>query len=175
MPITLIVEDGTGVPNANTLASVAFVDTYHLERFNDGWDGDAEAKASALVVATDYLRTRFQYKGVPTHPPEEQNLPFPRRDLEDDDGRCLDPFTVPLLVKEATAEFALAAITSKHELVTSRVGDGVTRRRERVGSIETDVEYLVSEASTTYPRALSKIARFVVSDLERGATSIQRG
>lgn len=56
MPITLIVEDGTCSPGANTYASQTTADSWAGMRGITTWAGaTADEKAMALVRATDYL------------------------------------------------------------------------------------------------------------------------
>lgn len=175
MPITLVLEDGTGVANANSFVDVAFADAYHLTRFNDQWSGTDEAKKSALVVAADYMKSRFNYRGIKTHLDTGQSLPFPRRGICDADGQEYDRFAVPDPVQEAQAELALVAICSGGSIEPAILGPDILRRRERVGSIETDTEYLTTETAKLFPRAMAKLAPFISTEiLGRGAAPIER-
>lgn len=64
MAITLTVEDGTGLANANSYVSQADADTYFANRANTVWAAaDNDAKAAALIQATQYLDTRYAFKG----------------------------------------------------------------------------------------------------------------
>lgn len=98
--MALVIEDGTGVANAESYASVEFADEYHTNRKNTTWTSLApEDKEAALREATDYIEIRFGtiFKGVPAT--NTQNLSFPRLFT----GFQLMP--APLL--KATAEYAL--------------------------------------------------------------------
>ena len=59
------VEDGTGLSDANSLASVAEFDAYCTERGIDvtGF-ADTTAKEVALVKGADYLKTVYYYSWV---------------------------------------------------------------------------------------------------------------
>lgn len=174
MPIVLTIEDGTGVANANALIDVAFADAYHAERFNDGWAGDDESKKSAIVVATDHVTTTYRYKGWITYP-GIQTLPFPRTGIEDDEGELIPGDVVPVAVKRAVAEFALVALKNGSAIAPSVLQKLASRRRERVGSIETDTEYLVHDQAAIYPRAYALLAPFIVtSPSGSGASPIVR-
>jgi hypothetical protein len=59
--MTIIVEDGTGIYEANSYAGLAYAQAYLYRRArNTGWDAAATAaKEAALVAATDYIDKRF--------------------------------------------------------------------------------------------------------------------
>lgn len=64
MAITLTVEDGSGLADANTYISQADADAYFADRDNVVWAAaEADAKAAALIQATQYLDTRYTFKG----------------------------------------------------------------------------------------------------------------
>lgn len=61
--MTLVLEDGTGVPSANAYATIAFVDTYLTDRDRETentWSSRADAvKDGAVVQATDFIERRW--------------------------------------------------------------------------------------------------------------------
>lgn len=62
--MALIVEDGTGLPNADSYLSVADADAYHAAMGNTAWQPLASAeKEAALRRATQYLDTRYRWRG----------------------------------------------------------------------------------------------------------------
>lgn len=83
MPITINVEDGTGVADANSYVSVADVRTYATNRgvallAADGTAATDDDVAAMLIKATDYLETRGQqYAGKPAT--AVQALSWPRQ------------------------------------------------------------------------------------------------
>lgn len=96
-------EDGTGLPDSNSLCDVAFADSYFSLRGNADWEAmTTEEKQSALVLATDYICVRWdsRLRSEPLHP-DTQALCFPRLEW---DG-------VPSNVKRATAEYAVRSHT----------------------------------------------------------------
>ena len=84
MALTLVKEDGTGLSNANSYASVADGDAYfegHL--YATAWTAATSGtKAAALVMATRLVDTQFQFNGYRVS--EDQALQWPRE-------RCPDP------------------------------------------------------------------------------------
>lgn len=130
----LIVEDGTGLADAESYTSVAFADDYHSKRGNTAWAAlDTAAKEAALRKASDYLGLHYgtRWKGEKSY--ERQALDWPRY------GARVDQFDVgyddvPGPVQQATASLALRSTT------TDLVPD-ITQevKREKVDVIE--VEY----------------------------------
>lgn len=104
----MIVEDGTGLANADSYASVEFADDYFSARGVSKWsDLDAESKEQILVKATDYIDSVFQWKGKKLY--ESQSLRFPRMNLRDYEGCEIKG--IPLCLKQAVCDAAL--ITSE--------------------------------------------------------------
>ncbi len=107
MAVTFIVEDGTGVANANSLSTVEYADQYFLDR---PWGGDwagftADGKKQNLVGATWILATMLDWRGWPLD--YEQPLPFPRAGLADRNGFWYPTNQIPREVLYAVCELAL--------------------------------------------------------------------
>lgn len=135
--MALIVEDGTGVDGAESLASVAFADEYHAARGNTAWTDIAqnETKEQLLRKATDYAVNMYagSWAGVTVSP--TQSLPFPRIVNGTNIG-------LPISIQQAIAELALSAKTSP---LSPNISRG--KKRVKVGPIE--VEYDGNSASAT--------------------------
>lgn len=70
------VEDGTGLPNANSLASVQdFKDYYSLRNIDISTLTDEKIEGF-LVLGTDYIVQKYDFKGSKLK--DTQSLPFPR-------------------------------------------------------------------------------------------------
>lgn len=97
--MALIVEDGTGLPNADSYLSVVAADAYHAAMGNDAvWQPlNATDKEAALRRATQYLDTRYRWRGEPLT--TTQALAWPRTSAQWPVRRLQD----------ATAELALRA------------------------------------------------------------------
>ena len=93
MALTLIKEDGTGLADANSYASVADGDAYHDGHlYASAWTAASDAqKAVALVMASRLIDAEFQFNGTRTN--VVQGLQWPR-------ARCPEPdaIHVPLQV-----------------------------------------------------------------------------
>ncbi len=134
MALTLSKEDGTGMAGANSYASVADGDAYfegHL--YASAWTAaTSDTKAAALVMATRLVDSQFQFNGYRAH--ETQALQWPRGDLEDDKGENLDEDTIPVRLKNATAELACYLIES--DTTAALASEGIASLS--IGSIKMD-------------------------------------
>lgn len=140
MPLTaadLVVEDGTGKSDANSFVDLAFLDEYHRLQDATAWAAASEhAKVAAAIAGTRRAALRWLYVGKPLS--EAQALPWPRRGVL---GRLRDAFgldvegTVPRQVKEATAEYALRALSGPLEPDPAPAPYPVTETFEQVGPI----------------------------------------
>lgn len=128
--MAITVEDGTGLSNADSYLSVANADTYHTNFGNSAWTGTTAVKEAALRKATQYLDSTYMWKGDISS--TTQSLNFPRINIEDSQGRILDD-TIPIKLKDATAELALAALSSDLVGITTN-SNYVTY--EKVGDLE---------------------------------------
>ena len=64
--MSLIIETGAGLPDADSYASVAQADAYHLKRRTTAWAAlDDSEKESLLIKATEYMvgQYRARWKG----------------------------------------------------------------------------------------------------------------
>lgn len=142
------VEDGTGLSDANSLASVAEFDAYCTERGIDvtGF-ADTTAKEVALVKGADYLKTVYYDSWVGDKLVVTQALPFPR---------VVDTVTIfPTDIKYANIELALKANGGD---LLSDVGQRVIS--EQVSSIKvTYSEY--SDEQTNYTAVYSLVKPYL--------------
>ena len=90
----MVVEDGTGLANADALISVAYADDYHAARGN-AWAGTQTEKEQAIVKATDYMNVMLWAEGRMT---DTQSLFVP-----------FEVSAFPDAIKRACAEYALRA------------------------------------------------------------------
>src|SRR5689334_24452499 len=106
----LIVEDGTGVSNADSYVSRIEADAYHAARGNDVWATLSEDKRDQLLRrAADYITHIFGRGFLGQRAYAGQALAWPRRDIR---NRNLLTLAVPREVREAKAALALIASTT---------------------------------------------------------------
>ena len=101
--MTLIVETGDIVPNANSYATVAQADARHaMSTSADLWDAfDLPVKEQRLVTATRMLDTLFDWNGISVL--DDQPLGFPRRSQ----GGYVFMRKVPTAIVNAAIDLAL--------------------------------------------------------------------
>ena len=107
--MTLIVEDGTGLIDAESYVSVSHADIYHEKLGNADWLAlDDSEKEQSLRKATNYIGLRFksEFKGIRAF--VAQALDFPREHIYLESPLGLMPKTlIPLALKNASCELAL--------------------------------------------------------------------
>ena len=179
--MALVVEDGSGKPDADTYVSLTYANTYHEKRRNSRWAGDfsVHQREAGLIRAADYIDKRFGHRFLGVQFRDEQALSWPRLDAVDRDGRIYDG-EVPLNIKKACAEYALRAAiigvlapdpvplvptqSLEFQMVptaraTESVGGEVIKRVEKVGPLEVSTSFQSSN------RGLSAGARGIQSGL----------
>jgi hypothetical protein len=158
-----VVEDGTGLSNANAYINVAFADTYFTERNDTAWSGTTVEKEAFILRATDYIELIFGYKFLGKKFLESQALSFPRLA---DDGVTAD--AIPLNLKKACAEYARIAKTASLIVNPALPTDGlvVTEISKDVVGIKKSVKYDANQSPIIvrpYPTADSYLRGLIRS------------
>ena len=138
----MIVEDGTGLPNADSYVSIEFADSYFSARGVTDWTALTQAKKEvALICATDYIDNVFQWYGKKQF--EGQSLRFPRVNIKDYEGE--DIVGVPNCLKQAVCDTALMSANGTTLFQTQNEnGDVVSENITQLS-----FTYSKSEKSTT--------------------------
>lgn len=157
--MSLIVESGAGLPNAESYISAADADTYHANRGNAAWAAlDTAGKEQALRAATDYMRQTYRLRWIGMRVTITQALDWPRAwvPIVDSPGgyhgfpNYLALDVVPPEVVSACAELALRASAAP---LLPDVGPQVTR--EQVGPVS--VDYLPGGRQTLHFAAVDAL------------------
>lgn len=100
MAITLIVEDGSGVENANSYIDAAYMSQYAELQGSSDWCNNTDQQTLALVQASQFIDLRYsaRFCGELVH--EDQGLLFPRIVNGVNSG-------IPKSLKNAVASLAL--------------------------------------------------------------------
>jgi hypothetical protein len=167
--MAFVVEDGTGISNANAYAAEAFVDSYHTDRLNAAWTSltDSALKQAAIIKATDYIDYRWDFIGDRKKAFELQSLKWPRIGAwVQVDEKTLLANQVPLQVQNACAEYALLAVNLASAagtlgdlapaLEVDDTGGKIIAKREKVGPVEEETKFSGSFGLITlrpYPAA----------------------
>lgn len=157
--MAFVVEDGTGLPDANSYATDTDMVAYFVDRGVDLTGFSATQIQQALVRATDYMETNFKFVGFKES--NDQNLSWPRVvDFDDRDGFPFDRIPQPLVV--ALYQYALEALYSSlypgGQLAAPDPSPGsggavlsapVSRTRKKIGDLEKEVWFNVRAGSAT--------------------------
>lgn len=119
----MIVEDGTGLPNADSYVAVAFADDYFSARGVSEWSAlTTTKKEQALIKATDFIDNVFQWYGKKEF--KEQALRFPRVNIVDYEGEEIKG--IPLCLKQAVCDASLIATNGELFETAEHNGDVVS-------------------------------------------------
>lgn len=130
----LIVEDGTGLANAESYVSVADADARHAALGNTSWTGADAVKEAALRRATEFLEQSYRNRWKGTRRSREQALSWPRYGASVD-GYDVSSTVVPVEVANACADLALRSLADDLNPDTPRAVI-----REKVGPLETEYD-----------------------------------
>jgi hypothetical protein len=160
--MALVVEDGTGLPDADSYVSVASADAYHVARGNAAWAAAEEgAKEVALRNATAYIDSNPEYPFAGAPLAAGQALEWPRTG-----------FGWPLKrVTDATSELALRALTGP--LFADVVAEGRIKS-ETIGPLKTDYADPVNGGQTRYAFVDGLLAPLLVKKGGWGVTPLAR-
>lgn len=158
--MAFVVEDGTGVADANAYITVEFADAYFSDRGISEWTGSTSVKQTAIVRATDYIELRFADRFVGQLSPDSTTLSWPRDYVYDREGNLMTN-QIPLELKKSCAEYALRALSLT--LLPDPEQNGISRAYNRVGPLEEEVEYHASQIIQKYPMADRLLTRYLTS------------
>lgn len=158
--MALIVEDGTGRPDANSYASVAAADAWNASQLDGAsWDMlDVSDKERALITATDVIDSSLDWDGEPAE--AFQALQWPRVGARDRGNRPIDRAALPRALPQATAELArvLADRVAAGQSATAVASSAETAVRKVVlGEIE--IEMADGAASSSASAAAAAAAQ----------------
>lgn len=122
--MSFVVEDGTGLANATSLVSVAEADTYFSDRGGVAWAAldDTTDKQPALVVASEFVSTAFEFVGSKVS--TTQALAWPR-----------DAYGVPNAIKAAVYRVAFEVAVNSVDLFAAVSGPDLVEK-VKAGSVE---------------------------------------
>jgi hypothetical protein len=145
--MALVVEDGTGVPNAESYLSVSGLQTYCANRnLSLGNTVEVNVLEAALRVATEYLEGRYYGKWYGTPSTETQALSWPRENVSKPSGGFYAVTAMPAALLAATAQIAQREVTNPGSLLP----DSVSSQRIKSKSVgPVSVTYADSSSSSS--------------------------
>ena len=162
----LIIEDGTGVPNANTYATLAEYKDY-LTMYNNtaALAKTDEALVASLLSGADYLNT-YKFKGVQST--QMQGLVWPRGEVFlRDDPLPLPDNVIPSVIKKA--QMAASEINVGGQNLQPNILPGTFLKRNKVGPLEK--EYFNGMDSGIYSPTFSFVDG-ILADYLTGGTGM---
>lgn len=167
--MTLTVEDGTGLANADAFVSLEDCDDYCTAQGLTDWTSATRSPAdddeAAIRRATTWLSNSFTWKGSRVNG-RAQALAWPREDVVDDEGEDVAEDEVPIEVEQATCIAAAYERANPGGLTPSvTMVDRV--KREKVDVIE--VEYAVAPMSAEAARPTLTLVLDMIAGLLAGA------
>lgn len=134
--MSIVVEDGTGKSDSETLISVADADTYFLDRGDTVWSAISteEEKEHLLRKASDYILGTYGPRWSGSRLSSTQALDWPRVGVISN-GFLVESDVVPTLVENASAELALQSSISPLLANTEK-----SIKSEKIGPIETEFD-----------------------------------
>ena len=142
----LVIEDGTGLSNAESYVDESYVNAYFLKRGINEW-ASLTNREQLIIRAMDYIENNYTYQG--TKLLSTQSLQFPR---------LINSETVyPIALKNAACELALKS--NEEDLLADT---DKTTIREKVGALE--IEYDPNQDNTKSYNYVNKLlAPYLVS------------
>lgn len=145
MATSFIVEDGTGLDNANALLTVAEADQI-MENYgaSSDWSGASnEIKENGIREATRFINMQYSWKGWRVH--TTQALQWPRSECYDDEDNIVDYEIVPERIKEACAYLALKVVEGRTLLDDLENAATVKKTKDVIGPLTEEIEYVKGE------------------------------
>lgn len=142
--ISLVVEDGTGLSNANSYCDLDYALEYCVMKGYSNWQTLSEDMQKVyLIRGTEFVDNFYNWKGRRGR--ASQSLSFPRLDLYDDDYYQING--IPDKLKKACIEAAfLNASSGSDTLFTTKDENGAIKK-QKVDSLE--VEYFSNQQNET--------------------------
>lgn len=141
MAATFIVEDGSGISDANALITEAEADQI-MENYGNStdWSGATKAlKENAIREATRFMNMEYEWKGYRVY--TTQALQWPRDEMYDGEGNYVENNIIPEKVKEACAYLALKVIEGSNLLEDLENVSKVKRTKDVIGPLTEEIEF----------------------------------
>jgi hypothetical protein len=157
--MALVVEDGTGVDDANSYVTVEDANAYLLDRNNAAWFAATDdQKVAALIEATDYVDAHDWVGYVEF---AAQALGWPRLEAYDREGRLL--VGVPAQVKRAVILLAPEALSGRLRPTTAATAGAL--KRKKVGPLELEYFEGGSASARSFPEVAALLRGLTVGGI----------
>jgi hypothetical protein len=171
MPVTVVVETGSGVTGANAFLSVADWKAYADQQ---GWDYSTaeyteDQIGSAIVRGRAWLDAMYRSRWPGSRANgREQSTAWPRKDATDGDGEVIVDDEIPAEVKDASAEAAWRELQEPGSLSPDLERGGAIKSL-KAGSVE--ITYADGASSLTVYSGIAQMLDGLLTTLP-GNTSV---
>ena len=142
--VNLIVEDGTGLPNANSYCDLDYALEYCTMKGYTSWQSLSDTEQKVFIIrGTEFIDNFYNWRGRKGK--GSQALSFPRLDLYDDDQYLING--IPEKLKKACLEAAFLNSTSGADTLFTTKDENGAIKRQKVDSLE--VEYFSNQQNET--------------------------
>lgn len=142
--IELIIEDGSGVPNANSYCDLDFALEYcAMKGYNDWLNLSEDEQKIYLIRGTEFVDNFYDWKGTRSF--LNQSMSFPREDVFDNDHFKVRG--IPDKLKKACIEAAWLNNTSGSDTLFSSKDVNGQVKKQKVDTLE--VEYFAKDNNTS--------------------------
>lgn len=172
--MSIVVETGTGLSNADSYGELADVDAYNeAYAYSQAWRKLAGAgRERAARQATQFLDLNYgaHFKG--TRVSETQSLAWPRTGVTDRDGFAVSSTSIPACLKQAFYELCIrASIAELMPDISAEDGGTLLESEIRVGAVFERLVYSGGQAQTDQFRRVDAMLKPITVNLDR----IERG
>jgi len=134
--IAFVVEDGTGLPNANSYCDLDYALEYCVSKGYTNWLSLTEDMQKIFIIrGTEFVDNFYNWKG--RRGSQSQSMAFPRLDLYDDDN--YEVRGIPDKLKKACIEAAFLNSSSGSDTLFTTKDENGAIKRQKVDTLE--VEY----------------------------------
>jgi hypothetical protein len=160
--MALIVEDGSGLANANSYVTAADADTYFASIGELGWAGDTSFKEQNLINATAAVDATYGPRYISFLRDEvTQSLLWPREQVWDRHSRRIDDGALPTSLINATCEMALLSQNGVNLYPEGRKSNNVTAEAVAVGEISQSFTYQKSPTEQATYEGFRKVEQLL--------------
>lgn len=147
--ISFVVEDGTGLPNANSYCDLDYALEYCVSKGYTNWLSLTEDMQKIYIIrGTEFVDNFYNWKG--RRGSQSQSMAFPRLDLYDEDH--YEVRGVPDKLKKACIEAAFLNSSSGSDTLFTTKDENGAIKRQKVDSLE--VEYFSNQQNETNANAV---------------------
>jgi len=148
--MTIIVETGDIVVDANSYITLAEAGTYHTLYGNADWAGDDANLELSLINAARSLDMLYGSRFLSEVQTSGQSLLFPRYAFIDQNNRYHKSGAIPQSLKEAQAELALMHYNGDNIYPEENPTAGVSESSVKIGDIAIATKFNKQPAKSTF-------------------------